>query len=683
MSRTRAVWFWIVAATQPALAIGQVSDTTPPHLMAFDFSPKEIDVTAGPQAVTVTVQMSDDLSGVKSPCLNFVSPSGGQSQFACTSRISGTTLNGTWQGTFTIPQFAESGVWRADQLRLFDNAGNESFVRTALLAALGYPTVLAVASTPDTTPPLLTSLGIAPALVDTSTSDAVVTVTLGLTDDASGVDFGTACRCSYWTLVMESPSRRQDRLIFNFGFTRTAGTDLNGTWQGTFVMPRSSEPGRWTVRSLWVQDAVRNRNEMWGDQREPLVLEAYVDVESGPADTTPPQLSTLTFAPAFINASAGPQSVTVRVRATDDLSGVDLGADHPERGPSNRYGVVFRSPSGAQTVQAGPYPSLRLTEGTPLDGVWEEQARFPQFSEVGTWRVESVQLKDVVRNDRFLRTVDLAALGQPTELVVIQPSLVTDGMVSPTGGTVSDEVFGERAEVTFPASAVSGPTSVAIDVLTSPLAIPLPSGYVGLGTHYVNIHLTPAPAFPLAAPGLTVVLPLPNPMQPGHPIELYRVDPATARLLPAIHTDGGVVFGAVDADGLTATFTGVSRLSTVVGLVSEKIAVDIDIHPGRRAAHIFSRSCATIPVAILSREAFDAVSMIDRKTLTFGRTGSETSLAFCARGARDVNHDGFLDLTCFFHTRRAAFRRGDRIGVLKGRTVGGVPIEGAEAVVVH
>jgi len=680
---SRAVWFWTLMATQPTMAFAQVSDTTPPRLTAFDFSPKSIDVTAGPQAITVTVQMTDDLSGVKTPCLNFVSPSGSQSQFECTSRISGTTLNGTWQGTLTIPRFAESGVWKADQLRLFDNAGNQSFMRTAVLAAAGFPTDLAVTSVPDTTPPQLTQLAITPAFVDTSAADVVVTVTMGVIDDASGVEFGEVCRCSYWALVVESPSRQQDRLIFNFGFTRTAGTALDGTWQGTFVMPRFSEPGRWTVRSLWVQDAVRNKNEMFGTARDAIVLGAHIDVVSTPADTTPPGLSTLTFSPAFINASVGPQDVTVKVRATDDLSGVDLASEHPQRGPSHRYGVVFRSPSGAQTTQAGPFPSLTLTDGTPRDGLWEGKARFQQFSEVGTWSVASVQLKDVVRNNRLLSTSDLAASGQPTALVVIQPSLVTDGTASPGGGTVSDEVFGQRAQVTFPAGAVSEATSVAIDVLTSPLAIPVPSGYAGLGTHYVNVHLSPTPAFPLAGPGLTVVLPLPNPMEPGHPIELYRVDPTTAGLVPAIHTAGGRVVGAVDAGGLTATFTGVSRLSTVVGLVATKIAVGIDIQPGRRVAHIVARSCGKTPVAILSRTGFDAASMVDRATLTFGRTGTEPSLAFCTRGAHDVNRDGFLDLLCFFHTRRAGFRPGDGQGVLRGRTVGGVPIEGTDTVVVR
>jgi hypothetical protein len=108
---------------------------------------------------------------------------------------------------------------------------------------------------------------------------------------------------------------------------------------------------------------------------------------------------------------------------------------------------------------------------------------------------------------------------------------------------------------------------VAIDVLTSPIAIPSPSGYSGPGTYYVNIQLTPTPSFPLPAPGLTVVLPLASPMTPGNRLDLFRVDPATGLLVPFLDSLGLPILGSVDASGLSATFTGVVHLSTVVGLI--------------------------------------------------------------------------------------------------------------------
>lgn len=49
---------------------------------------------------------------------------------------------------------------------------------------------------------------------------------------------------------------------------------------------------------------------------------------------------------------------------------------------------------------------------------------------------------------------------------------------------------------------------------------------------------------------------------------LYRVDPVSGNLTPEPSiVPGRPVTGIVNADGLSATFTGVAALSTVVGLV--------------------------------------------------------------------------------------------------------------------
>ena len=45
-------------------AWAQVSDVTPPQLLAFDFTPTSIDVTTSPQSVTATLRVTDDISGV-------------------------------------------------------------------------------------------------------------------------------------------------------------------------------------------------------------------------------------------------------------------------------------------------------------------------------------------------------------------------------------------------------------------------------------------------------------------------------------------------------------------------------------------------------------------------------------------------------------------------------------------
>ncbi len=119
--------------------------------------------------------------------------------------------------------------------------------------------------------------------------------------------------------------------------------------------------------------------------------------------------------------------------------------------------------------------------------------------------------------------------------------------------------------------------------------------------------------------------------------------------------------------GLTGTGTGLAFIS-----------VAIDIKPGDPINSINPGSKGNIPVAVLSSRTFDAVARIDQTSLTFGRTGDESSLAFC--NTEDVNGDGLLDLVCNFNTQSTGFVSGDTVGILKGKTVDGIPVRGTDSV---
>jgi pimeloyl-ACP methyl ester carboxylesterase len=110
--------------------------------------------------------------------------------------------------------------------------------------------------------------------------------------------------------------------------------------------------------------------------------------------------------------------------------------------------------------------------------------------------------------------------------------------------------------------------------------------------------------------------------------------------------------------------------------------VTIDIEPGDRKNEINPKSHGLVRVEILSNRTFDAVKEIDRHSLTFGRTGNEHSLAFCHLSEEDKDksrHDS-RGLTCYFKIDEADFTVGDKQGVLRGRTVDGIPFVGADSV---
>ena len=87
-----------------------------------------------------------------------------------------------------------------------------------------------------------------------------------------------------------------------------------------------------------------------------------------------------------------------------------------------------------------------------------------------------------------------------------------------------------------------------------------------------------------------------------------------------------------------------------------------------------------VPVAILSSPDFNAPQIVDRHSLTFGRTGDEDSLAFCSRWSPNVNRDCLRDLICYFHVGSTGLRCGDKQGVLKGQTVDGEEFAGTDKV---
>jgi probable HAF family extracellular repeat protein len=115
--------------------------------------------------------------------------------------------------------------------------------------------------------------------------------------------------------------------------------------------------------------------------------------------------------------------------------------------------------------------------------------------------------------------------------------------------------------------------------------------------------------------------------------------------------------------------------------IVEPFEVDIDFRPwsSNNKINLHAR-WSLIPIAILSGADFNAPADVDRRSLTFGRTGDEESLAFCMPWKYDVNHDRKKDLVCYFYERSMGFQCGDTVGTLKGKTREGEEFGGQDQV---
>jgi hypothetical protein len=557
---TKVVCRFLVALAVALPATGQIDDTEPPRLTGLSFGPNPIDVTAGARTLTIEMRVTDNLSGASSVFGSVTSPLNRQQISFFATLFSGTFQNGVWRGTVEIPRYSDAGDWTME-VGLWDAVTNRVSLNAAALRALRFPADLKVLSVPDVQAPRVTGIRITPASVNVSSAPQTVTVDLTLTDDVSGVRLGQP-RFGETVLTVLGPAPGfQVHGAFSTQFTLVSGTVLNGTWRTTITIPRYSQPGTWGINVFLVDNA----NNRASYPTSTLPPPSSFEVTSFPADTSAPRLTELSFTPRAIDTSTEGQFVRVQIRTTDDRSGVSFA--HPFRS-----GSFFMSPSGAQFRF---FETRTLSAGTPTAGTWEGLAFFPRFSEAGTWSMNGLALQDVTVNRLFLPTAELNRLGFPTDLVVIREFGGEDGRVGPGGGRIPDGSFGDRASVIFPPGALRSETIVKIDVLRTPPAIPTPAGY-SAGTFFMNITLDPVPVMPFPPPGISVVLPIANFIAPGTAIQLFRLDPVTGVLVPAVKVGGGNVTGTVRDDGLSASFSGVSRLSTVVGFIATSVPGDVN-----------------------------------------------------------------------------------------------------------
>jgi hypothetical protein len=322
------------------LQVTSNQDTQPPVLTSFTFSPMAINTTTSSATVTVTAQVTDNLSGVSAVDMQFDSP--GSEIVGCgLNLISGTNLNGTYQCVLTFPEYSLAGTWTVYDVFVYDNIDNYQGYTAADLSALGFPTQLQVTSNQDTQPPVLTSFTFSPTSINTTTSSATVTVTAQVTDNLSGV--------SSVDMQFNSPGNQ----IVGCGLNLISGTNLNGTYQCVLTFPQYSVPGTWTVYDVFVYDNADNDQGYDASQLTALGFPTQLIVDSS---------TTVTLASSDSRAPYG-QPITFRATVSSSNGNVPTGTVDFNDGSTilgsgtlNSAGVAFFTIStlteGARTIVA-------------------------------------------------------------------------------------------------------------------------------------------------------------------------------------------------------------------------------------------------------------------------------------------------------------------------------------------
>ncbi|HEX5043104.1 MAG TPA: hypothetical protein VFV75_09360 [Candidatus Polarisedimenticolaceae bacterium] len=618
--RSAAVLAIALASASPAAA---QSDTTPPVVTSFGFTPASVDVTAASGTVQCTVHATDSPAGVYDANARFVSPSRTQVAYCYTALGAGTVFDGTWQGEATIPQHAEQGTWTAEIWQLHDNVGNFRAYSTGDLRQAGFATDLQVVSDLDTEAPIVTTFGFSPASVDVTEESKIVACTLHATDSLAGVEDAN--------VRFVSPSGTQAAYCYT---TLASGTIFDGTWQGQATIPLHAEDGTWKAEIWQLHDNVGNSRAYSTADLQQAGFSTDLAVTSE-QDTDPPVVTSLDFSPKSIDVTVDAQTVACTLGAEDFPAGV---AD---------ANVRFVSPSKTQSA----YCYTTLVVGTALDGTWQGQGTVPRYAEEGIWTAEIWQLHDSLQNFTAYSTADLRQEGFPTDLHVgFVEGEPRAEIVSPRGGArIRGNAITVRARLSMGSPADVSP-QLGVRFEFRPVAggvfVPMP------GASNLPNPDTTAPY--LVHWDVTLV--------GNGDYELRAVahaldgapDPAPSTIVVTVRHGGPVeVEEGVQADGRQSSLTSVlrtaSRAATSGDRTSTGAAAEVVVPAGALAATSDGLRIAYLDSSLeASRldQPDQALDIFVKLSLQSGQSVFQDNLAGALDLAySDANHDGLVDGT--------------------------------------
>lgn len=338
-------------------------DDTAPSLAGLEVLNPEINTENEDAWVRFTFRVTDDLSGLRrEPSFSVVRPGTDQWQMAWVERTSGDRMDGTYSAQILMPHYAAQGHWTI-RISFADRQGNETWLEGKDLKKLGLPDGFDQVGLGDSADPVIHSISVDRSSVDTSTGPQPVTFTIRVTDDASGIPIE---QFNAVDATLEFTDKNQQFMAGNF--TRISGTDTDGIYQGTVNLPQYIRKGTLTMRVQaidragngvgWTRDDLKNRGF------------PYQVTQTGQGDSEPPEVIEFSVTPDQVDTTDGPAVVTVHVRVTDNLSGVDS-----------------VTASALPSFGSGFGEFLTRVSGDRLDGTYEGTIEIPDGTATGPIRI--------------------------------------------------------------------------------------------------------------------------------------------------------------------------------------------------------------------------------------------------------------------------------------------------------
>jgi hypothetical protein len=250
-------------------AMATSADTTPPELIDFDITPRQVDVTNGPAEVMITVRVKEQ-NAMGNYNQDLVSPAGYSSNFdkdvfvcqTCSGTPKWERIEGTDEHevsvTFEIDEDSPAGDWSAKFEHLRDAAGNYMEALEANdLIAMGFDPYVEVKNPREieTNPPELVGYSLSTTALDTTAGEQTISVTMMARDERGMGNHNVYLRRPGDTYLY-------DDAIF---VCTTCSGDRYPKWQETdtpglyqlqveFELPYSAESGIWRIETSSIRD---------------------------------------------------------------------------------------------------------------------------------------------------------------------------------------------------------------------------------------------------------------------------------------------------------------------------------------------------------------------------------------------------------------------------------------------
>ena len=354
----------------------KIVDALAPQMTSLSLNRSTFNVSYAYALITLTVGFTDDLSGISSAEISLIAPNGTIVTKDSIWMVNGSTLNGTISGQLIIPENAVHGSYSI-KVTLYDAVGRSTTYETAddlfgvNLNVMAYPS--------DTLAPQIKSLSLSTTHVDVSNGYASVNVTVGFTDNLSGISYDGNSSIAVWLVGPDGKTVVTDSLYSPDGSTN------DGTMSGTLRIPQYAQAGDYSITVL-LRDVVGNTvryehaDELFG---------LNFHASSSQTDTAAPRVTGLSLGQYEINVSGTSRDVDVAVSFSDNLSGVASAT------------AWLIGPDG--NVVAGN--RLWDLSGTTLSGTMSGTLTVPRYAQTGDYSVK-VALRDAVGNIITVANVD-------------------------------------------------------------------------------------------------------------------------------------------------------------------------------------------------------------------------------------------------------------------------------------